>query len=305
MSSKLIPAYRGGVDQWECDQMNHMNVQFYMAKASDAFGHLQNALGLTPAVIRETRKGLRFRTMRTQYKSEVRSGTPIYGVAGIFGVHGDEIEGFIHFFNDREQKLSAVYEFTAHFVDFDADTILPLPEPVRRAALNLLDAHDGVYRAGPFSGPVMPKTPLDHLFDSARGSVDVWESDAFGHIEMRHIVAYFSNAATHIINNVGLTRATIRERNLGSAALDYYSEFHAPLRKTAAVLLRSGLIGASGKIFRFGHQLIDLDKERVAVTTTVVGCYFDMTTRKSVALPEEFTRYPKEKLLIAQLSAPA
>src|SRR5690606_17581359 len=120
MSSKLIPAYRGGVDPWECDQMNHMNVQFYMAKAAEAFAHLQNAIGLSPAVLRETRKGLRFKSVRIQYKSEVHAGTPLYGVAGIFAVRGEEIDGLIHLFNAREDRLSAVYEFTAHYMDFDS-----------------------------------------------------------------------------------------------------------------------------------------------------------------------------------------
>jgi acyl-CoA thioesterase FadM len=81
--NKLLSLYRGGVEAWECDQMRHMNVQFYMSKASDAFAHLQNTLGLSPALIRSTRKGLRFKTIRTQYKSEVHVGTPLYGLGGV------------------------------------------------------------------------------------------------------------------------------------------------------------------------------------------------------------------------------
>ena len=300
MNSKLISGYRGGVEQWECDQMNHMNVQFYMAKAAEAFGHLQNALGLSPTVLRTGRKGLWLKTLRTQYKSEMHSGTPINGLCGIRSLDGDVIKGFIHLFNASKDRLSAVYEFTADYADYDTDASLPLPTDIRKAAEALADDHPDMFNPAPFSGPVMPTMPLDHLFDSARGTVNVWESDPFDHIEMRNIVAYFSNAATHIIHNVGLTRKIIRERNLGSAALDYYSEFHAPVRKTAAVLLKSGLMGAEGKIFRFGHQLINMDTGEIAVTTTVVGCYFDMTSRKSVALPEEFTNYPKEKLLNLQ-----
>ncbi|MEH6547372.1 MAG: thioesterase family protein, partial [Sneathiella sp.] len=92
-------------------------------------------------------------------------------------------------------------------------------------------------------------------------------------------------------------REAVRERNLGSAALDYYSEFHAPIRMSSPIALRSGLMGAEGKIFRFGHNLVDLDTNEIAVTTTVLGCYFDMALRKSVALPEEFTNFPKGQLI--------
>ncbi|MDF2365677.1 thioesterase family protein [Sneathiella sp.] len=299
--NKLLPLYRGGVEAWECDQMRHMNVQFYMSKGSDAFAHLQNALGLSPSTIRATRKGLRFKTIRTQYKSEVHAGTALYGMGGIREVSGDILTGFIHIFDAIHGRLSAVYEFTADYADYDTDASLPLPGDIRAAAEELTDPHPDVFHPEPFAGTLMPNRPLDHMFESTRGSVDVWECDQFDHIEMRHVVGYFSDAATHIINAVGLTREIIRSRNLGSAALDYYSEFHAPIRKSTAILLKSGLIGAEKKIFRFGHNLINMDTGELAVTTTVIGVYFDMTTRKSVPLPKEFTDYPAEKLLKAQM----
>lgn len=298
--SNLFPLYRGAVEAWECDQMRHMNVQFYMSKASDAFAHLQNRLGLSPATIRTTRKGLRFRSIRTQYKAEVHVGTPLYGLGGVREVKGDLITGFIHIFNAVNDRLSAVYEFTAGYTDYVTDASLSLPAEVKAAAEELADPHPDIFNPKPFAGNLMPDRPLDHMFESARGSVDVWECDQFDHIEMRHVVGYFSDAATHIINAVGLTREIIRNRNLGSAALDYFSEFHSPIKKSTSILLKSGLISADGKIFRFGHNLIDMDTGKLAVTTTVIGCYFDMTTRKSVLLPEEFTNYPKERLLSAQ-----
>ena len=244
--SKLIACYRGNVNSWECDQMGHMNVQFYMARGSEAFGHFQNALGLSPPVIRESKKGLRFKSLRIQFKAEVHAGSILHGLCGMREVVGDILHA-------------------------------------------------------PFSGTLMPCSSLDHMFESSRSSVNTWECDNFNHIEMRHIVGYFSDAATHIIGAIGLTRAEIRRRNLGSAALDYYTEFHAPIKMSTPIVLKSGLISAERKIFRFGHNLVDLDSGDIAVTTTVVGCYFDMSLRKSVALPDEFTNYPKEKWLSAQL----
>ncbi|MCF8466463.1 MAG: thioesterase family protein [Sneathiella sp.] len=299
--SKLIPCYRGAVEAWECDQMGHMNVQFYMSKGSDAFGHFQNALGLSPALIREAKKGLRFKTLRIQYKSEVHAGAVLHGFCGMRKVEGDILHGFIHLFDTAQDRLSAAYEFTAQFTDYVTDEPLPLPDFVKVSAEALCDAHPDLYQPAPFAGNMMPRKPLANMFESCRSSVDVWQCDMFNHIEMRHVVGYFSDAATHIIGAIGLTRGEIKRRNLGSAALDYYTEFHAPIKMSAPIVLKSGLMGAEGKIFRFGHNLVNVDSGEIAVTTTVLGCYFDMTARKSVPLPEEFTNYPKEKLLTAQL----
>ncbi|WP_340150701.1 thioesterase family protein [uncultured Sneathiella sp.] len=298
--SKLIACYRGNVNAWECDQMRHMNVQFYMSRGTEAFGHFQNALGLSPVRIREEKKGLRFKSVRIQFKAEVHAGSALHGLCGVREVVGDTLHGFIHLYDTAFDRLSAVLEFTAAYTDFISDEALPLPADLRDAAEALSDEHPEIYRPAPFSGSLMPSTVVDHMFESSRASVNVWECDQFNHIEMRHVVGYFSDAATHIIGAVGLTREEIKRRNLGSAALDYYTEFHAPMKMSAPIVLKSGLISAERKIFRFGHNLVDLNSGNIAVTTTVVGCYFDMSLRKSVALPEEFTNYPKEKWLSAQ-----
>jgi acyl-CoA thioester hydrolase len=295
--NKLIPCYRGAVDAWECDQMGHMNVQFYMAKVAEAFGHLQNSLGLSPEVIRQQKKGLRFKDLRIQYKAEVHAGSILHGLAGIRRIEGDNLIGFIHLFDTAFNRLSSAYEFTVVYTDLDQHTPLPLPSFLRDAADQMADNHPNMYQPAPFAGSMMPAKPLANMFESARSSVDVWECDIFKHVEMRHVIGYFSDAATHILGAVGLTREAVRDRNLGSAALDYYSEFHAPVRMSSPIALKSGLMGAEGKIFRFGHNLVNLDTNEIAVTTTVLGCYFDMTARKSVPLPEEFTSYPQDKLL--------
>jgi len=299
--SKTIPCYRGAVDAWECDQMGHMNVQFYMTKGSEAFGHLQNALGLSPDRIRMEKRGLRFKSMRTQYKAEVHAGSVVHGVAGIRKLDGDFLHCFIQLFETAYDRLSASYEFVAQYTDFKTDEVLPLPTDIREAAENLADEHISLYKPAPFVGAMMPVRPLDHMFESSRSAVDVWECDPFGYVEYRHVVGYFSDAASHIIAAVGLTRGLIRERNLGSAALDYYTEFHAPIRRSMPVLLKSGLMQAEGKLFRFGHHLIDLDSGKIAASTSVLGCYFDMTSRKSVLLPPEYSGFPAEKMLTAQL----
>lgn len=299
--NKLIPSYRGVVDAWECDQMGHLNVQFYMSRASEAFGHLQNAIGLNPARIREEKKDFRLKTLRIQYKSELHPGSIVHGVSGIRRIDGNILTGFTHLWDTAFDKLSAIYEFTAQFTDLVSDEAAPCPNDIFDAAAAMADPHSDLYTAAPMKSVLMARRHMDHMFDSSRTAVDVWECDAFDHIEMRHIVGRFSDAATHAMTAVGLSREAVRTRNLGSAALDYYAEFHSPIRRSRPIVLRSGILEAAGKIFTFGHNLIDLDTGEIAVTATVLGCYFDMSTRKSVPLPEEYQNYPREKHLKAQI----
>ncbi len=301
LSSKLIPGYRGAVEAWECDQMKHMNVQFYMTRASAAFSHFQNALGLTPARIRQDRKSLRFHKLRIQYKSEMRVGGLMHGFSGIRSANEETITGFIHLFDSTKQTLSGVYEFTARYEDLDTGHILLLPSDVREKAAALIDEHEDQYKPAPMKTLILPAKEMDHMFETNRSAVDVWECDAFNNMELRHIVGRFSDAASHIMSNVGMTREMQKERNLGSAALDYYTEFNGPVKMASSLVLKSALLDRKPKNFIFGHHMINCDTGDIVNNTTVLGCYFDMTARKAVPLPKEYMDIPEDRLLRSQL----
>lgn len=51
--SMLVETYLGRVSPLECDHLGHMNVQFYVAKVSDAAWHVMASIGITPSFIRE------------------------------------------------------------------------------------------------------------------------------------------------------------------------------------------------------------------------------------------------------------
>ncbi|MEH6402796.1 MAG: thioesterase family protein [Sneathiella sp.] len=302
LSPKLIPGFRGAVETWECDQMLHMNVQFYMSKASASFAHLQNALGLTPARIRKEKKALAFQSLRIQYKSEMRMGESMHGFSGIRSVSGDIVTGFIHLFDSRKNVLSGVYEFTARYTDLLSGEKLSLPAHVRDRAAAFVDEHSDQYLPAPMKCMIMPATHLDHMFETSRSAVDVWECDAYSNMEMQPIVGRFSDAAGHVMGRVGMTREMQKERNLGSAALDYYTEFHSPVKVATSLILKSALLDRKPKNFIFGHIMINADTNKIVSNTTVLGCYFDMTARKSVPLPLEYMSIPEEQLLRFQLA---
>ena len=65
---------RGAINPWDCDQWGHMNVQFYLAKASDAQAVLAARLGLSPSRLRAA--GCRPMPVadRILFKRELRAG---------------------------------------------------------------------------------------------------------------------------------------------------------------------------------------------------------------------------------------
>ena len=45
----MLEVYRGSTNQWECDEMNHMNVRFYSARFMEGLGVLAAHCGMPDA----------------------------------------------------------------------------------------------------------------------------------------------------------------------------------------------------------------------------------------------------------------
>jgi acyl-CoA thioester hydrolase len=69
-----ILTYKGAIYPWHCDHMGHMNVMWYVGKFDEATWHLFLALGLTPALLRETKRGMAAVEQTIQYKRELLAG---------------------------------------------------------------------------------------------------------------------------------------------------------------------------------------------------------------------------------------
>lgn len=74
----MIKTYQGVVYPWQCDHMNHMNVQFYTSKFDEAAWNLFTLIGLTPKYLKENHCGMAALEQTIKYKSEVLAGESIY-----------------------------------------------------------------------------------------------------------------------------------------------------------------------------------------------------------------------------------
>jgi acyl-CoA thioester hydrolase len=90
-----METYRGRVASWECDHLGHMNVQFYVARISDASAALTNAMGLTAGYLRERRRALAAVHHDISYLAEVKAGDLLLMRSGILSAEGKKVR-FAH-----------------------------------------------------------------------------------------------------------------------------------------------------------------------------------------------------------------
>jgi acyl-CoA thioester hydrolase len=70
----MLKTYVGAVYPWECDQVGHMNVAFYVAKFDAATWQFFAHIGMDGAYFREKRGGMGAVDMHLTYKRELQPG---------------------------------------------------------------------------------------------------------------------------------------------------------------------------------------------------------------------------------------
>jgi acyl-CoA thioester hydrolase len=277
---------RGAVNPWECDQWGHLNVQFYLAKASDAQAHLVARLGLTPSRLRSSAGSLMPVTDRALFKRELRAGDIHFIRSGIRSVAADGTLDIASRMVNQETGIeSAAFETRLRWVARDRTTPLPWPDDVAAAAATLAGELAELQRPQPMANLLPAQRQLERLLLTYRGSVEAWECDSEGVAPPRAHIARFNDAITHLFRAMKLDRAELFASGLGSAALDYDISYHRPMRAGTAVEIRSSMLALSDKVYHLVHYVLDSASGELITTIVVAALFFDLAARKSVAIP--------------------
>ncbi len=136
----LVETYRGTVYPWHCDHMGHMNVMWYVGKFDEATWQLFTMLGLSPAWLREHRRGMVALDQRIAYQRELHAGDIVLVRSGVLEVR-DKVVRFAHWMeNAATGEACAVTQLVGAHLDTGLRKTTPLPPEVReRAAAHVVN----------------------------------------------------------------------------------------------------------------------------------------------------------------------
>ena len=79
----MIEVMRSSVNTWECDNMGHMNVRHYSARAADGLARLAMELGLGPRQLAKEGTSVRALAQHLRFHREMRPGATFRVRAGV------------------------------------------------------------------------------------------------------------------------------------------------------------------------------------------------------------------------------
>jgi len=283
----LMPTVRANVKAWECDVMEHMNVQYYLARSAETVGQLQVVLGLSSL----SNHALLHRAERVLFMREMRNGESYTVYSGILSMTDNTLRTFSEIHNLDNDTLAARFIVDLQWTNLDTGQAASLPSSAHRAAEAItIEPSTNLRPQQTLSQP--PQRNLasaEHygLFDTARGTIEPWECDARGNLHPRFFMSRCSDAVTHLQRHYGLTPDYRKEHGLGSAALEYNIEFQQNFRAGDVLITKSGLREMHGKTQQFFHWFINAATGETVATVETTGTLFDFETRKSVPMPDD------------------
>jgi acyl-CoA thioester hydrolase len=284
--------WRGGVTPWQCDEMGHMNVQFYLAIATQGLAGLAAMLGMPHAFTAGASSTLLVREHHVRFLKEARPGAGLVMTGGLLDFGETEATLLQLLFHVTGEPAAAVTAKVEHVTPRDLR-----PFPWTRATHERVDAMRiaAPEFAGPRSIGVEPVETMASLAQAmalglpvvSGGAVMPADCDVFGRMLPEQLLNRIYASVGHMIrpSHEALLAAQPEFKDrLGGAAVEYRAVYHAWPRAGDRVELRSAHRELTPKARRVVHWLLDPTSGRPWASGEVVSLFLDLKERRSLTL---------------------
>ncbi len=292
----LMPTYSTAVNTWQCDENDHLNVQYYTEFGHEASAHLLGRLGLGPRArqaqaltVTIASDHIRYlREFRVVEPVEVRSAPVEVGERHLVAYHEVRKPG-----GDGSvaatitRRLTSDRPWPDSFRATAEAAVVPLPASARPRSVGTLTLPD-LSLADAIAGG---------LVEIGRSVVKPAECGDDGVFLPRHQFGRYSDGAPLLWHQLGLDRAGMQERQEGSVVVEMLNHHRRPLRAGDLAVVMSGLADYSDRILKFTHFLFEAETGTLAACAEAVAMKFDQKLRKIMTFsPDDQTRLAAGKL---------
>jgi acyl-CoA thioester hydrolase len=134
-----------------------------------------------------------------------------------------------------------------------------------------------------------------------KGAVLASEYDFASHMNSRMYVSRFDQATWFLLHAIGVTPASMKQKNLRVAIVRQNYQFLEELRGGELVEIKSGFLTVGEKYFRFLHQMYNDETGNMVATCDCVAVQASLATGKSVLLTEALQEKAKQHLVTANV----
>lgn len=288
---RMIETYRGEALAWEADELGHMNMRYYFARAEEARAMFFMQLGLPNVFKAGALSSLVPTSQHIHYHREFRPGQGMMINTGIARLGNTDID-LVHMIMRPPSTIAATIVETLSHIALRTDTAFAWPKRLRTVASEFFT--DVPQEAAPrnidmneaLGAPSLKAADDLGLPIIGRGIFLPAECDTFGYANASAIIGRVSNSVQHLIS--AWPDLDFNSDDAMSGALLEARALHRNRPKAGdAYVMRSGLRSANTHVREICHWILDPVSGKCWSSFTGVGCRFDLTTRRLVKIDSE------------------
>lgn len=288
--------WRGNANAWECDELGHLNVRFYLAKAAEAVGGLAQKIGMPEAFTSRASATLLARSLTVRFLNEVMPGSPLAIHGGVMDYDDTRLTAVLIMEHCALDKPAAAFVVTLCHYAPGAAVAFPWAHRTRDAleALRVMPPPEietrGLDKSAAERLVSLERADRLGLQEIGRGMINAEDTDAFGHMRAEHAFGKISNSVVHFktaLPEGQLALSEGRKPDVSSAVLEARINFRRLPYAGTGYVIRSGIKDANEKVRTLVHWVCDPTTGQALWTMEAVVCGLNLSTRRLArAAPE-------------------
>jgi acyl-CoA thioester hydrolase len=291
-----IEIWSGGVNTWECDEMGHMNVRFWAAKANEALAGLAAHLGMPRAFAADAGATLIVREQHIRFLREAKAGGALTATGGVVEMGETDARLLVVMRHPSGEPAASFQMVVAHVTTAD---LRPFPWPDRIRAKAKATTVEIPAFAAARSIDLSPVATSTASLARARalglkriglGTVQAQELDAFGRMRGEMYLGRVSDGVGRLFGDTRPGPAPVEgdaPRRIGGAVLEYRVLHLDWPRAGDHVELLSGFGDCNARTRRAFHWMVDPIGGKAWGSAEAVVISFDLDARKVVDITPE------------------
>lgn len=292
----MIPLWQGSCNQWDCDEMGHMNVRVYVEKQLEGMVAFAHHLGMPEAFRTNAPATVLPIDQHIRFVREVLPGKPL-SMRGCVLEIGESDAVIYQDLRHLDGSLSAAFRTRIIHLDTAEGERFPWTKRTRAR----LEAAMGTTpeEALPRSfDPDSPGWPVAEITIAKAeslgaprvgiGAVQPGHCGVHGWMEPSWFIGRLSDSVPNLLYD---WRSRVGQKTkgtpLGAAVLEYRLRYHRMPRAGDMFVVHSSFGGVHGKTHSLVHWIMDPETGGPWATSQVVAITLDLEARKAVTAPPE------------------
>ncbi|MDP1630768.1 MAG: thioesterase family protein [Caulobacter sp.] len=292
---EAIEIWRGGVNTWECDEMGHMNVRFYVTRAMEGLVGLAAALGLPHAFTQEAGSTLIVGEQHIRFLREAHAGAALHMTGGVIEMTENGARLLQLLWHSDSGALAATFQtVVTHATPAEGRPFAWSERTLARADALRVAVPDQAAARSVSLTPVAPQAGLARadelgLARIAQGAVSPADCDVFGRMRAEQFIGRVSDGIPRLVR--GFRDAVVnavpdQPKRVGGAVLEYRLIHLDWPRAGDRLEVRSGLVDVDARTKRLVHWMVDPDTGKAWGTSEAIAITLDLDARKIVPITD-------------------